>query len=42
MCGFSVHSCVYSVVGIGGTLGVQVGDASFIVKTFHSELYVVN
>ena len=41
MCRFSVHSGVYHVVGIGGTLGVQERDASFIVRTFHNELCVV-
>ena len=41
ICRFSIHSGVHSVVGIRGTLDVQEGNASFIVRTFHSELYVV-
>ena len=42
----SMCSFLYMVVCIvwlelGVTLGVQEGDDSFIVSTFHSELYVV-
>ena len=41
MCGFSLHSSVYSVVLVWSTLSVQERNAFFIVWTLHSELYMV-
>ena len=41
MCGLSIHSSVYSVIGVWGALSVQEGNTTFIVWKLHSELYMV-
>ena len=41
VCQFSIHSGVYSVVGVWSALSGQDGNASFIVWTLYGELYVV-
>ena len=41
MHGFSIHSIVYSVVGVWSPLSVQEGNASFMVRMLQSELYMV-
>ena len=42
MCRFSIHCGVESMVGVRGALSVQERNASFTVRTLHSELDVGN